>query len=743
MSYDDMCVYWGPTPVGTGYGSGTVENGVIITANSKANAAILACGVSVTDNRLTHDVKQALGSSSSGGAFYRLAQMMHSMSGSNGYSYPGWNAAPTAIMDTLAATLGAENVWYCDYTDDELASATEDLTTILNGGTIGGGSSNNTGELSSSVILYNNGSTSHNYGDTISCELSETVLRECTRYLNQYKSDYSDCFWVIRYGYNNNSDAYFTLFSHSDVELVTDNGRIISIKNISDNTLRYKSYFRGRPTFNSSNSSITLTNDGGTSTGSVSKDSTFSLSENWYISIVNNGSGSGSGSGSGGSGSGGDEGGGSGGGGTDVPDDDLDWPEPSDPNYEFEFDTTDIVNVLSKIYADMKNLDRSTNDLVNLQPVISAINGLEFPETDLSNVEDYLDRILTALGEVSGIDFNGINGMLAYVHNDLTDIYAALEDLSVPSAPDLSGIRSDLADILDELQGLDVGTDMTTTNNLITTTNTKLQSIINDMANLDRSTSDLVDLSGVISAINALDIPGDVDLSGVISAIEAIDLPETDLTDLVSSVDDVADACTDIYTDIHAYFAEMLGYWDGLDDEFVTFFTGWGGFVSNINNKWSALMNKLDLIYKRLGKKPWTGDYSDDPGIDMPDPGDDLVHIGDDDFELPALPWEVLAPILKIPALEAAIMELMSKFPFVMLNELVTIGTYIQRTPTAPVFDLPAPNPSDWSHPLTVRIDLSQFDVAAAVLRAMIMIWACVRISNRTIKMWMGDKAVV
>lgn len=246
---------------------------------------------------------------------------------------------------------------------------------------------------------------------------------------------------------------------------------------------------------------------------------------------------------------------------------------------------------------------------------------------------------------------------------------------------------------------------------------------------------------------------GSVDLSEVTGYLDLIeqdmflawaDSSNLTITSTSGVIPRILKETQQIYTEVHSYFSEMLEYWDGIDDSFVTFFTSWADYVSDIDGKWSNLMNKLDQIYRRLGKKPWTGDVVGDPGVTLPDPGTDIVPIGDDDigFPLPHFDWDELAPILKIPALKAALLELMAKFPFCMLNEIVTIGGYMLRQPMTPVFDLPAPNPSDWSHPYMVHIDLSDFDQCAAVLRTLIMMWAGVRISNKTIRMWMGDKEV-
>lgn len=701
-----------------------------------------------------------------------FAQQFVCMNSSSGYSYPGWaGTAPTGIMDTLASTLGAENVWWCDYTDDELASATEDLTVILNGGTLGGGSESGSGTVVTSnyvLIQMEDWAPSKPAWatDVTHVAIKSSLYNELSEYAAQQDEQI-----VVIFGGERGASPSINLYTAYEDTFSKNDG------DYSFSWVRQTPFMEC--TEGVSQSKVT-TIDGYTcialdATNSQRTGMAFPTHHGNYpiymysinaIVTDTGGSGSGSGGGSGGSGSGS----GGGGSGTDVPDDDLDWPEPTSPTIDFDFDTSDIVYVLSQILADMRNLDRSTNDLVDLSGVISAINNIQHPTTDLSGINDYLSRILTALGEVSGIDFNGINGMLAYVHNDLMDtndtlldIETAIGNISIPSAPDLSGIgtalsgiRSDLSDIETaignisipsppDLSGIrsDLADIETAIGNIsipaapnLTGIQTAVEDILDELQHAEYST-DMTRVEDLLSTNNAR-------LGSIITAINGLDIPVTDLTETLSAIDDVADACTDIYTDIHAYFAEMLGYWDGIDDTFVTFFTSWTDWVTDWSGKWSSLMTKLDQIYRRLGKKPWTGDVVGDPGVTLPDPGTDIVPIGDDDigFPLPHFDWDELAPILHIPALKAAILELMSKFPFCMLNEIVTIGGYMLRQPMTPVFDLPAPNPSDWSHPHLVHIDLSDFDQCAAVLRTLIMMWAAVRISNKTIRMWMGDKEV-
>ena len=171
LTAGDMGVVWGPNPVGR-WGSGqSDEQGVICVADNTFNAALVTCGVMTNDERLTAEAKAKLSNSNSGGSFYTLSSSFHCFQSEDGYNYPSWNRAATGVVDSMANLFGPENVWWGLYESYLLTSAKEDLTTVLNGGSLGdGGSGSGTGTLDYAWPMYGNrdlySSTNFTYNGT-------------------------------------------------------------------------------------------------------------------------------------------------------------------------------------------------------------------------------------------------------------------------------------------------------------------------------------------------------------------------------------------------------------------------------------------------------------------------------------------------------------------------------------------------------------------------------------------------
>lgn len=136
-----MAVVWGPNYVTPRAGSGVIGNGVLVCSNSKYNAALVTLGISVTDSRLTHDVKAKLSNESTGGAFWTFAQLFDAYKQSDGLHYPPWGGLDNRMVDEYAYLIGDEWLYFGAYTDAQKASALEDLNAILDGEDIGGGGS--------------------------------------------------------------------------------------------------------------------------------------------------------------------------------------------------------------------------------------------------------------------------------------------------------------------------------------------------------------------------------------------------------------------------------------------------------------------------------------------------------------------------------------------------------------------------------------------------------------------------
>lgn len=106
-----------------------------VIASNKYNAAAVALGYN-PDN-FSSEVKAKLSNSSTGGSFYIIAQEFENPD-PDGLSVTVQGVAP-GFWATAYGLYGQGNVWYAELTKTAITSATEDLQTILNGGSLGGG----------------------------------------------------------------------------------------------------------------------------------------------------------------------------------------------------------------------------------------------------------------------------------------------------------------------------------------------------------------------------------------------------------------------------------------------------------------------------------------------------------------------------------------------------------------------------------------------------------------------------
>ena len=132
---------------------------------------------------------------------------------------------------------------------------------------------------------------------------------------------------------------------------------------------------------------------------------------------------------------------------------------------------------------------------------------------------------------------------------------------------------------------------------------------------------------------------------------------------------------------------------------------------------WDEMVSRLDTIIDDIEHmRRWQ------PTTPKPEPPSDLEKA------------------LGVDALKDALARLMGKFPFSTINNLVLILTALVRPAVAPVFDLPMPNPSDWSSPYMVHVDLSDWSQVAAMMRVGILLWAIGRVSRRTVNLWTREE---
>lgn len=250
-----------------------------------------------------------------------------------------------------------------------------------------------------------------------------------------------------------------------------------------------------------------------------------------------------------------------------------------------------------------------------------------------------------------------------------------------------------------------------------------LTDILADMANLDRSTGDLVDLS---------DVEGY--LEDILSAI-------TNLQDEETNAPLMRGYLMGIYDDME----ELLEGWpldlSTLEGDVSAIKSAWDGYLSDWSDFLASFEDYMSDILDALGYLENLPVGNSDWWIPSDDNGLTLYEFDEPDSDPNWRFWE--PEEVNIPAAEAAIRELFAKFPFCMLSQLAQMFVYLHAPAVAPRFDLPMPNPSDWSHPYMMHIDLSEFDTCAAVLRMGITLWVGVRLTQRSVRMWTKDEQVV
>lgn len=261
---------------------------------------------------------------------------------------------------------------------------------------------------------------------------------------------------------------------------------------------------------------------------------------------------------------------------------------------------------------------------------------------------------------------------------------------------------------------------------LLTSIDENVSAILGDMANLDRSTGDLVNLQPVIDAIDGLQIPGDP-VATDLSSLEHQMLDMTDEDGVTLTVHGLLHWINYYLQDIDRFLHSWNPY-DPIDystvlgniyDEISAFTDSFTQFWEDFDNYLDAVL--WDLEHLQLAPRTPHAPYP----TPLPNPETGIV------------PWE---DMLNLNALRDAITRMMQKFPFATINNFVLILTMLVRPAQAPQFDLPLPNPSDWSDPYMVHVDLSIWDVPAAVLRTGTMLWAIARVSRRTVALWTSEE---
>ena len=233
----------------------------------------------------------------------------------------------------------------------------------------------------------------------------------------------------------------------------------------------------------------------------------------------------------------------------------------------------------------------------------------------------------------------------------------------------------------------------------------RVDDINRNIGNLDKSTDDLADLSVIEHQLRDL-----VDADGVTLTVHGL------LHWINYYLQDIDRFLHDWNPYETIDYSTVLG---NIYDEFSDYTSSFSQFWSDLNGKLNTIITDLENL--KFAPRYPTNPYPRPPS--NPETG--------------IVPWE---DMLNINALRDAITRMMQKFPFATINNFVLILTMLVRPAQAPQFDLPLPNPSDWSDPYLVHVDLSVWDVPAAILRTGTMLWAIARVSRRTVALWTSEE---
>lgn len=251
-----------------------------------------------------------------------------------------------------------------------------------------------------------------------------------------------------------------------------------------------------------------------------------------------------------------------------------------------------------------------------------------------------------------------------------------------------------------------------------------LEDILSAITNYQDEDSNVLLIRGYLAAIegdfeNLLDLLDDWPSGGSAADLTTI---EHELVDLLEQ-----DGVT---LTTHGLLYWTNYYMQDADRVIHDIYDELAAFTNDFTSFWADLADNLDTIIYDLEHMQVSNRRVFDP-INPPSypPPDDETGI---------VPWE---DVLNITALRDALTRLMNKFPFATINSFVTLLTALVRPAVAPQFDLPMPNPSDWSRPYSVHVDLSDWSQAAAVMRVGWVLWAIARVSRRTVSMWTREEA--
>ena len=685
------------------------EYGVIVNAGSSFDAALYAIGYNPDSSEFTSDVKAYLSNSDSGGAFYTFAQKFTNHNdkwGDGGFAgavggtvgIDQFDLNMTTSLKMFNNMYGPSNVWCGQYTATERVAAVASVGLVLSG-EVGGGSGSGSVEVSEIpeklvCTVFKSGDPNLQF-DASALEYQIVINQNARTRLQSYVSQgYTHLYGFVNkwfYGDGSNISTGSTWYVLLCKQPFVQDGKYLSF----DNPVRLNDNHNNTEVRNGNVITISpSTYDVGIYNGTFSFNIGDPDKAYWIYSNDGNV--------------------------PTVPP--TNWPEP-DPT-----PTPDPPTVDPPTTPDPPNVP--TTPTPPTYPPEVTYPDVTYVEADLTAVLDALNEhcehlqhaiytassnLYSSLSSAISGEFTSLKTFLRAlaswnvdaINSNFDALYTYLDDFT--SWLD-SKLRFD--DVILLLQaiynGLPDSVDMTNTNAL-------LQDIYNGMAELDTSSDDLVDLSALESGV--YDISADVEL--IIQALNNLQ-DDNQLPTIRGYLKQIYDELDSLNLTVGAivipagsdYSTVLQNIYDEVSEYTNTFVQFWDDLRSYLDDILDALDN-LEIT-PRVRYTP-----TNPPEIpDAPDLDADL----------------------NVDALRDALSRLMQKFPFSTINNFVLILTLLTRPAQAPVFDLPLPNPSDWSSPYMVNVDLSIWDVPAAVLRTGIVIWAIARVSRRTVSMWTREE---
>lgn len=658
-----------------------------IVSPSKYDAALLSLGLDASE--FDNTAKAKLSNESTGGAFYTYAQNFENPDPS-GYSLTSLGVVP-GFWATAYGIYGEGNVWYAEVSEPERIAAGVDARIVKSGGDIGGGGSGS-GNVDGDYLIYDH-FLGNAFPDVQTIKwpkagldltdeqiegLSGSVLRIDSIDTSTNKVRFGGIVFVKDGSYEIRNDSLFV--TGGSYYYFTTNTWSFVI----DGSVMTIQPDRVLPV----NASWThITSDRELFGVNVNTRSFFELGSPAPVVPPTN------------------------------------WPEPDPPT------TPDPPEVDPPTNPDPPNVP--TTPTPPTYPPQVTYPDVTYVEADLSAVLDALnehcEHLQDSIYQNSVNLYNSLQGSISGEFTSLKTFLRALASWNVDAINENfdalytyftdfavwldSRMRSDdIVDVLMRIYGL-----MPDSVDL-STVESDLADIVADVELIVQALNNLQDDSGLETVRGYLkgmyDWLYDLDLSGVGSDLSVL---EHQLTDLTES-DNVTLTVRGLLHWINHYAAEVDRTIHDVYDELSSFTSDCALFWSDVKAYLDDILDALDNleITPRVRYTP-----TNPPEIpDAPDLDADL----------------------NVDALRDALSRLMEKFPFSTINNFVLILTLLTRPAQAPVFDLPLPNPSDWSSPYMVNVDLSIWDVPAAVLRTGIVIWAIARVSRRTVSMWTREE---